>query len=155
VSVVGARNDYGARSGAILPLLALITALALPSCDAFSGLIETRWEPAETNGQDGVFHFVKDEYASIGYPQHVRVERIETRAHKKGEGTSDLDRRERKVRVVLARCESRSICDAVPWDKDPREIIVTPKIMGATTMYVTAILDEKEELKDAVTVKVR
>ena len=148
MSGVIARDD----AGVLLFALALITMLALPSCDAFQGLIEARWEPAETNGQNGAFHFVKDEYARIGYPEHVRVDRIET---KKGEGSAEPARRERKVRVVLARCESRSICDAVPWDKDPREIIVTPKIMGATTMYVTAVVDEKEELKDAVTIKVQ
>jgi hypothetical protein len=119
-----------------------------------NGLVEPRWEPTETNGHDGAFHFVMDDYARIGYSEHVRVERIETRTIKKAGGPEDVQRRERKVRVVVARCESRSICDAVPFDKDPREIVVTPKIMGATTMYVTAVVDERDELKDSVSVRV-
>ena len=128
-----------------------------PSCDAFTGLFEPTWEPVETNGNEGAFHFVLNAYdLRIGYPEHMRVERLEQRTIKKpGERTERADRRERKVRVVLARCESRSICDAVPHSSDSREIVVTPKIMGETMLYVTAVVDETEEFKDAVTIKVQ
>jgi len=140
-----------------LPLV-VIAALAasLLSCDAFTGLFEPQWEPAETNGNDGVYHFVMNPFdLRIGYPEHVRVERIETRTIKKPGGASQVQKRERKVRVIMARCESKSICDAVPHSEDTREIVITPKIFGSTTLYVTAVIDEQEEYKDSIKVRVQ
>jgi hypothetical protein len=135
----------------------LIAALAgtLLSCDAFTGLFEPRWEVTETNGKDGAFHFVMNAYdMRIGYPEHVRVERIEKRTIKKPGGAVEEQKRERKVRVALARCESKSICDAVPHSSDTREIVVTPKMMGETLIYVTAAVDDTEEMKDAIKIRV-
>ncbi len=133
--------------------LALSTTLL--ACDALTGLVEPRWEPVGANGNDGMFHFVMDKVASIGHVEHVRVERSETRAFKKAGGETDTQTRERKVRVVLARCEGKSICDAIPFDGDTREIVVTPKAMGQTTVYVTAVLDERDEVKDSFTIHVQ
>jgi len=136
--------------------IVLLAALAGPllACDALSGLLEPRWEVAETNGTEGAFHFVMNAFdLRIGYPEHVRVERIEKRTIKKPGGAVEQETRVRKVRVVLARCESKSICDAVPHSSDSREIVVTPKMMGETMLYVTAVVDETEELKDAIKVK--
>ena len=135
-----------------LPIV-VIAALAgmLLSCDAFTGLFEPQWEPAETNGNDGVYHFVMNPFdLRIGYPEHVRVERIETRTTKKPGGAAQVQKRERK-----ARCESKSICDAIPHSDDTREIVITPKIFGETTLYVTAVIDEQEELKDSIKVRVQ
>jgi hypothetical protein len=146
--------------GALLPprksLVFLVAALAalLLSCDAVNGLIEPQWEVAGANGKEGQFHFLLNPYAlHIGQPENVRVERIETRSIKKAGGAVDVQKRERKVRVVLARCESASICNAAPHAEDTREITITPRMMGSTTVYVTAVVDEKEELKDSVVVR--
>jgi len=139
-----------------LAVLTLALAGTLLSCDAFTGLFEPQWEPAETNGTEGAFHFVMNAFdLRIGYPEHVRVERIETRTIKKPGGATELQKRERKVRVVMARCESKSICDAIPHSEDTREVVVTPKIYGVTTLYVTAVVDENEELKDSIKVRVQ
>ena len=139
-----------------LRLILLVFAGMLLSCDAFNGLIEPQWEPAETNGSEGQFHFVMNAFdLRIGYPEHVRVERIETRTIKKAGGSTEVQQRERKVRVVIARCESKSICDAIPHSDDTREIVITPKIFGVTTLYVTAVIDEQEELKDSIKVRVQ
>ncbi len=135
----------------------LIAALATPllSCDALSGLIEPRWEVAEANGTEGAFHFVMNAFdLRINYPEHIRIERIEKRTIKKPGGATETQTRERKVRVVMARCESKSICDALPHSSDTREVVVTPKMMGETKLYVTAVVDETEELKDAIKVRV-
>ena len=135
----------------------LMAALAGPllSCDALTGLFEPRWEVAETNGTEGAFHFVMNAFdMRIGYPEHVRIERVEKRQIKKPGGAVDTQTRVRKVRVVLARCESKSICEAIPHASDTREIVVTPKMMGETKLYVTAVVDETEELKDAINVRV-
>ena len=120
-------------------------------------LFEARWQPVETNGDRGEFHFVMNAYdLHLGYPEHVRVERIEERSIKKpGGGAADVQRRERTVRVMVARCESKSICDAEPHSTDAREIIVTPKIMGSTKLYVTATVDGDEEMKDSINVRVQ
>jgi hypothetical protein len=138
------------------PVLSIaVLAATLLSCDSVSGLFEPRWEVAETNGTEGAFHFVMNAFdLRIGYPEHVRVERVETRTIKKPGGAVEPQTRTRKVRVILARCESKSICDAVPHSSDSREIVVTPKIMGETMLYVTAIVDETEQFKDAIKVKV-
>ena len=118
--------------------------------------MEPRWEPVETNGDDGAFHFVINAYdLRIGYPEHIRLERLEQRTIKKSGGAVEVQKRERKVRVILARCESKSICDAVPHSTDTREIVITPKMMGQTKLYVTGTIDETEELKDSLTVKVQ
>ncbi|MGO9000313.1 MAG: hypothetical protein ACLQVI_43865 [Polyangiaceae bacterium] len=136
-------------------LVAALAALLL-SCDAIRDTFEPQWEPAETNGNDGVFHFVMNAFdLHIGYPEHVRVERIESRTTKKPNGATQVQKRERKVRVIMARCESKSICDAIPHSEDTREIVVTPKIFGTTTLYVTAVVDEKEEFKDSIKVRVQ
>ena len=136
----------------------VIAALAAPllSCDAFTGLFEPRWEVAETNGTEGAFHFVVNAFdIHIGYPEHIRVERIEKRTITKSGGAVEEQKRTRKVRVVMARCESKSICDAVPHATDTREIVVTGKIMGDTKLYVTAVVDETDELKDAIKVRIQ
>ena len=138
--------------------LLLIAALAMPllSCDALTGIFEPRWEPIETNGTEGAFHFVLNAYdLHIGYPEHMRVERIEQRTIKKSGGAVDVQKRERKVRVMLARCESRSICEAAPHSDDTREVVITPRIMGDTLVYVTAAVDEGEVFKDAIKIRVR
>ena len=135
----------------------LIAALAGPllSCDAFTGIFEPRWEVTETNGKEGAFHFVINAFdMRIGYPEHIRVERIEKRTIKKSGGAVEEQKRERKVRVVMARCESKSICDAVPHSSDTREIVITPKMMGETLVYVTGVIDETDELKDAIKIRV-
>jgi hypothetical protein len=141
---------------------ALVLALLagpLLSCDAISSvtnLFEPEWKVSEANGDDGAFHFVMNAFdLRIGYPEHVRVERIETRTIKKSGGATEEQTRERKVRVIMARCESKSICDAEPHAEDTREIVVTPKIFGVTRIYVTAIVDETDQMKDAVRVKVQ
>jgi hypothetical protein len=138
---------------------AILTAVltgALLSCDALSGLVEPQWTVDQGNGKDGQFHFVMNSYAMrIGQPEHVRVERIETRTLHKPGGAEEVQKHERKVRVVMARCESASICSAIPHSQDTREIVVTPKIMGGTTLYVTAVVDEKEEFKDSIVVHVQ
>ena len=138
-------------------LIAALAALspALSSCDAVNGLIEPQWEVSDANGTEGAFHFVVNAFdLRIGYPEHIRVERLEKRTIKKPGGAVDQQKRERKVRVVLARCESKSICDAIPHASDTREIVITPKMMGETTVYVDAVVDEKDEFKDAIKVRV-
>jgi len=136
-------------------VLSCLVCLPLLSCDALSGLLEPQWQVTETNGTEGAFHFVMNAYdMRIGYPEHVRIERVEKRTIKKSGGATDEQKRVRKVRVVMARCESKSICDAIPHSSDTREIVVTPKMMGETTLYVTAVVDETEELKDAIKVRV-
>jgi hypothetical protein len=87
--------------------------------------------------------------------ENVRVERIEKRTIKLSGGATKEEERTRKVRVLLARCESRSICNAEPHDSDSREIMVTPRIMGRTTLYVQAAVDEGEIFKDSITVTVK
>ena len=130
--------------------------LTLLACDAFTGLFEPQWQVTETNGEDGAFHFVMNEYdMRIGYPEHVRIERIETRTIKKPGGAVEVQKRERKVRVVMARCESKSICDAIPHSDDTREVVVTPKIFGETRLMVTAVVDETDEMKDSIKVHVQ
>ena len=67
-------------------------------------------EVEETNGDQGAFHFVMNAFdLHIGYPENVRVERIEKRTIKLSGGATREEERVRKVRVILARCESRSI----------------------------------------------
>ena len=136
-------------------VLAVLSA-SLVSCDAFQGLIEPAWTVEETNGDQGAFHFVMNAFdLHIGYPENVRVERIEKRTIKLSGGATREEERVRKVRVILARCESRSICDAAPHDADSREVTVTPKIFGMTKLYVQAAVDEGEVFKDSITVKVK
>jgi hypothetical protein len=128
----------------------------LLACDAFTGIFEPQWKVAEANGDNGAFHFVMNAFdLRIGYPEHVRIERIETRTIHKSGGTDEEQKRERKVRVVMARCESKSICDAIPHSDDTREVVVTPKIFGGTRLYVTAVVDENEEFKDSIGVRVQ
>jgi hypothetical protein len=131
-------------------------AAVLLSCDAITSLFEPEWQVVEANGHEGAFHFVMNAFdLRIGYPEHVRIERIESRTIKKSGGAVEEQKRERKVRVVMARCESRSICDAEPHSEDTREIVVTPKIFGKTRLYVTAVVDDTEEFKDSIDVHVQ
>ena len=136
----------------------LIAALAGPllSCDAITGLFEPQWQVVETNGDKGAFHFVMNAFdLHIGYPEHVRIERIESRTIKKPGGAVEEQKRERKVRVILARCESKSICDAIPHSEDTREVVVTPKMFGETRLFVDAVVDETDEFKDTINVRVQ
>ena len=138
----------------------LIAALAVPllSCDQLTSLLglESQWKVADANGTEGAFHFVTNAFdIHIGYPEHIRVERIETRTIKKPGGATEEQKRVKKVRVIMARCESRSICDAIPHADDTREVVVTGKIMGDTMLYVTAVVDETDEMKDAIKIRVQ
>jgi len=138
--------------------LAFVLTLApsLVSCDAIQSLMEPSWTVEETNGDQGAFHFVMNaDDLHIGLPEHVRVERIEKRTIKLSGGATKVEERTRKVRVILARCESRSICNAEPHDQDARDVVVTPRIMGMTKLYVQAAVDEGEVFKDSITVTVK
>jgi hypothetical protein len=141
----------GRRSHAAL--VAVLATSTLLACDALTGLFEPNWEVAEANGKEGAFHFVMDSYARIGYPEHVRIERVESRTIKKPGGATEVQKRTRKVRVIMARCESKSICDAIPHSEDTRDVVVTGKMLGGTRLYVTAVVDESEELKDSIVIQ--
>ncbi len=141
------------------PLLAVVAAscaCSLVSCDVIDSVFEPSWKVQETNGDQGAFHFVTapDDF-HIGTPEHVRIERIEKRTIKLSGGATKEEERTRKVRVLLARCESNSICNAAPYDSDSREVVVTPRIMGKTSLYVQAAVDEGEIFKDSITVTVK
>ena len=138
--------------------IAAVALLAAPllSCDAITGLFEPRWEVSEANGDQGAFHFVMNAYdLRVGLPEHVRIERIEKRTIKKPGGAVEEQERTRKVRVMLARCESRSICEAEPHSSDTREVVVTPRIFGETKLFVEAAVDENEVFKDSIKVRVK
>ena len=136
-------------------LAAVALAIPLVSCDAISGLFEPRWDVSEANGDKGAFHFVMNAYdLHIGLPEHVRIERIETRSIKTPGGAVEQQQRERKVRVMLAQCESKSVCNAEPHSSDTREVVVTPRIIGETRLNVEAAVDENEVFRDSIKVKV-
>jgi hypothetical protein len=140
------------------PFVLLIAALAAPllSCDALSNLLEPQWQVTDANGTEGAFHFVTNAFdIHIGYPEHIRVERVEKQTIKKPGGAVEEKKRTRKVRVIMARCESKSICDAIPHATDTREVVVTGKIMGDTMLYVTAVVDETDEMKDAIKIRIQ
>jgi hypothetical protein len=142
------------RTLALLGVASL--ACSFVSCDVVQSVFEPSWTVEETNGDQGAFHFITnpDDYR-IGIPEHVRVERIEKRTIKQSGGATKEEERTRKVRVLLARCESNSICNAAPYDVDSREVVVTPRMMGKTTLYVQAAVDEGEIFKDSITVTVK
>jgi hypothetical protein len=130
----------------------LFVAAALVSCDALNGLTGSRWEVVDANGDKGELHVVMT--ASdfrIGMPEHVRVERTETR--RKDDGT-EPEKRERRVRVVSGRCEEQFVCEVTPNPSIPGEIVITPKRFGDTTLHVTVMLDDKDEVTDKMHVRV-
>jgi hypothetical protein len=135
--------------------LAVLLAAPLVSCDAISNLLEPQWEVVGANGDNGAFHFVVGaDGFRIGYPEHMRVERREKRTIKKPGGALVEQTRERKIRVMLARCESNSVCNAAPHSDDTREVVVTPRMMGETRILVQVAIDEVDVYKDAIKVKV-
>jgi hypothetical protein len=137
-------------------VITTLLASSLVSCDALQGLIEPQWTVEETNGDNGAFHFgMAPNDLHIGLREHFRIERIEKRTIKKPGGATQEQERDRKVRVLTARCESKSVCDAEPHDSDSREIVITPKMMGMTKVYVSASVDEGEVFKDSITVRVQ
>jgi hypothetical protein len=139
-------------------VLAVAAALSssLVSCDAIQSVLEPSWTVEETNGDQGAFHFVVNaDDLHIGLPEHIRVERVEKRTIKLSGGATKEEERTRKVRILLARCESRSICNAEPHDQDAREVVVTPRMMGMTKLYVQAAVDEGDVFKDSITVTVK
>lgn len=136
-------------------LLLSLAASALVSCDALSSLIEPNWQVEDANGSDGVLHFGVNPWAlKVGDTDHIRIERVENRTIKRPNANDKVEERVRKVRVLTARCESKSICDAEPHDSDSREISVHPKMMGMTKIYVSVSLDERDVVNDSVTVTV-
>jgi hypothetical protein len=128
---------------------------ALLSCDAVNGLMESRWQVVGANGTKGELHVVMNATdLRIGIPEHVRIERVETRTVKKEDGTTGPETREREVRVVSGRCEDRILCEVVPNPSDPKEIVITPRKFGDTTLRLTVMLDEKDEVSDQLPVRV-
>jgi hypothetical protein len=142
----------------VLTMALALTLLPLAGCDAIDsvrGMMDPEWKPENANGDDGVLHFGVNPWAmKIGDVQSIRVERVEHRSIKRPNAEDKEQERERKVRVLTARCESKSICDATPHDSDAREITITPKMMGMTKVYVSVSLDEVDTVKDAITIKV-
>jgi hypothetical protein len=140
-------------------LVAVSLALALTGCDAWDQIrmmIDSGWTVEDANGSNGNLHFGVNPWAlKSGYPENVRVERVEHRTMKQPNGNPKEETRERKIRILTARCESKSICDAEPHDSDAREIHITPKIMGSTKVYVSASIDEDEVVKDSIIVTVQ
>jgi hypothetical protein len=137
----------------LVPVLLLSSTLL--ACDALGSLIEPNWQVEDANGDNGALHFGVSPWAlKIGMTDSVRIERVEQRSLKRPGGNDQPQERERKVRVLTARCESKSICDAEPHDRDSREIMITPKMMGMTKVYVSVSLDEQDVVKDSITVTV-
>jgi hypothetical protein len=131
---------------------AVVLAPGLLACDAIGSASGSGWTPVETNGARHQLHFVMNATdVRISLPEHVRVERVET---KKNDGTGAEERRERSVRVLKSRCDDNILCDAVPNPSVPGEIVVTGRKYGETTLRVEAILDDKDEVKDTLAVRV-
>jgi hypothetical protein len=126
----------------------------LLSCDPPSGLLGARWEAVDTNGAKGELHFVMTATdLHIALPEHVRIERVEARTVKKADGTTEAERRERTVRVVSGRCNEQFVCAVAPDPADPTQIVITPKAFGDTTLRVTVMLDDKDEVTDTLHVR--
>ena len=83
-----------------------------------------------------------------------RIGRTEKRTITKPGGAKEEQERQCQVQVVLAKCKPLSICEAHPHSSDTREIVVTPAMMGAATLYVTVEIDGKEEMKDSIQIRV-
>jgi hypothetical protein len=133
-------------------LFLVVAAGAFASCDALNGLTGSRWDVVDANGDKGQLHVVMTANdLRVGTPEHVRVERIESR--KTGDGT-EPERRERSVRVVSGRCEEQFVCGVAPNPAVPGEIVITPKRFGDTTLHVTVMLDDKDEVDDKMHVRV-
>jgi hypothetical protein len=87
----------------------------------------------------------------IGAPEHVHLERVEVRTTKQDDGTSAEERRERTVRALSGRCEDNVLCDVAP---NGNEIVVSGRKFGDTTLKVTAVLDDKDEVNDSIAIRV-
>jgi hypothetical protein len=133
-------------------LFLLAVSAALASCDALSGLTGARWDVVDANGDKGELHIMMTANdLRIGTPEHVRIERVETR--KKGDD-AEPEKRARSVRVVSGRCEEQFVCAVAPNPAIPGEIVITPKRFGDTTLHVTVMLDDKDEVDDKMHVRV-
>jgi hypothetical protein len=123
---------------------------AVVACDAVGGA--SGWKPVDTNGSRGQLHIVMSPpNVRIGAPEHVRLERVEVRTTKQDDGTSTEERRERTVRALSGHCEDNVLCDVAA---SGNEIVVTGRKFGDTTLKVTAVLDEKDEVIDTMAIRV-
>ena len=144
------RPGWSARAACVAAI-----ALATVACDEVHALFGGGWKATGTNGERSELHFGLNPFdLRKDDPEHVRIERHETRTVAKPDGTKEEETRDRKVQVVAARCIPASLCDAQPFLSDSREVVVTPRMIGGGRLEVTVALDGDESLRDQVAIRV-